>query len=158
MSGKKPMATLLRPILPVFLLAAFAWMMQPWIGRSQAADRSVWKPIENALLKIDEKPVKLWTAYRPDKDKNAKHLLLQLGSRYLMIDTEGREVLEYRAESFERHGKDLRAGRATPPGKTLATNDWILREAGMVRIIHVRLADEGRVIEIQLPSLPDLRY
>jgi len=139
-------------------MVVLTWIAQPLMERSLAADHSTWKPIENALLKIDEKPVKLWTAYRLEKDKIAKRLLLQLGSRYLLIDTEGREVLEFRPESFEHHGKDLRAGHATPPGKALATSDWILREAGMVRIIHVRLADEGRVIEIQLPSLPDLRY
>ena len=87
-----------------------------------------------------------------------KRLLLQLGSRYLLIDTEDREVREFRPESFDRHGKDLKAGRSEQTAKLLTTSEWLLREAGMVRIIHVRLVDEGRVIEIQLPSLPDLRY
>src|ERR1700682_4878568 len=100
MSAKKPIVTPLRPMLSVFLLVVFVWMLQPLMLHLQAADHSIWKPIENALLKIDEKPVKLWTAYRLEKDKIAKRLLLQLGSRYLLIDTEGREVLEFRPESF----------------------------------------------------------
>ena len=125
---------------------------------SPAADYTVWKPIEQALLKIDEKPVKLWTLYREEKDKHAKRLLLQLGARFLLIDTPSRAVDEFRPESFERHGKDLRQSRSGPPAKVLATGEWVLREAGMVRIIHVRLNDEGRAVEIQLPSLPDLRY
>jgi len=146
--------TIPRACSSVALLLAMQFVATP----SRAADKSIWKPIENALLKIDEKPVKLWTAYRTEKDKGVKRLLLQLGSRYLLIDTEDREVREFRPESFERHGKDLKAGRSEQTAKVLTTSEWLLREAGMVRIIHMRLTDEGRVIEIQLPSLPDLRY
>lgn len=124
----------------------------------EATDNTVWKRIEAALLKIDEKPVKLWTLYRDEKDKHAKRMLLQLGTRFLLIDTQNRAVEEFPSESFERHGKDLRQSRSRAPAKTLATGDWMLREAGMVRIVHVKLNDEGRVVEIQLPSLPDLRY
>jgi hypothetical protein len=123
-----------------------------------AADKTTWKPIDEALLKIDEKPAKFWTVYREEKDKHPKRLLLQLGARFLLIDMEAREVNEFRAEDFERRGKDLRQARSGPAGKVLQTGDWMLREAGMVRIIHVRLKEEGRVVEIQLPSLPDFRY
>ena len=125
---------------------------------AHAADKTVWKPIEEALLKIDEKPAKFWTVYREEKDKHPKKLLLQLGARFLLIDTENHEVDEFRPENFERRGRDLRQGRNGPPAKVLATSDWNLREAGLVRIIHARLKDEGRAVEIQLPSLPDLRY
>ena len=135
-------------LLVIFLLATI----------SPAADKTAWKLIEAALLKIDEKPVKLWTLYREEKDKHAKRLLLQLGARFLLIDTEIREVNEFRPENIERRGKELRMNRTGPPAKVLATSDWQLREAGLVRIIHVRLNEEGRVIEIQLPSIPDLRY
>lgn len=141
-----------------FTLAALGLAMLLFTTTSLAGDKTVWKPIEQALLKIDEKPVKLWTLYREEKDKHGKHLLLQLGARFLLIDTQSRAVEEFRPESFERHGKDLRQSRTGPPAKVLATGDWVLREAGLVRIIHVRLSDEGRVVEIQLPSLPDLRY
>lgn len=136
-------------VVAVVLLAAFS---------VASADKTVWKPIEEALLKIDEKPAKFWTVYREEKDKHAKRLLLQLGARFLLIDTESKGVDEFRPENFERRGKELRQGRSGPPGKTLPCSDWILREAGLVRIIHVRLSGEGRVVEIQLPSLPDLRY
>jgi hypothetical protein len=141
-------STLARSIVAILLVA----------GISPAADHTVWKPIEQALLKIDEKPVKQWTLYREEKDKHAKRFLLQLGARFLLIDTQSKAVEEFRPESFERHGKDLRQSRTGPPAKILATSDWVLREAGLVRIIHVRLNDEGRAVEIQLPSLPDLRY
>ncbi len=145
---------ILRSFIPTLLAPVISLIAVP----APAADKTTWKPLDAALLKIDDKPVKLWSLYREEKDKHAKRLLLQLGSRFLLIDTESRQVEEFRPESFERHGKDLRSNRARPPAKLLPTSDWILREAGMVRIIHARLDDEGRVVEIQLPSLPDLRY
>jgi hypothetical protein len=145
---RKRTTTCLRLTLALVLAASSA----------RAADKTVWKPIDEAMLKIDEKPVKLWSLFREEKDKHTKRLLLQLGSRFLLIDTENREVLELRPEGFERRGKDLRQGKTGPPAKVLPTSEWNLREAGMVRIIHARLSEEGRVVEIQLPSLPDLRY
>ncbi len=144
----------LRPLT----LAALCLTMLLITTMSLAGDKTVWKPIPEALLKIDEKPVKLWTAYREEKDKKVKRLLLQLGARFLLIDTELREVDEFRSENFEKAGKELRQGKTGPPAKVLATSDWVLREAGFVRIIRTRLVDEGRVVEIQLPSFPDLRY
>src|ERR1700693_1155980 len=92
-------------LLVIFLLATI----------SPAADKTAWKLIEAALLKIDEKPVKLWTLYREEKDKHAKRLLLQLGARFLLIDTEIREVNEFRPENIERRGKELRMNRTGPP-------------------------------------------
>ena len=127
-------------------------------GLAHAADKIAWKPIEAASLKIDEKPVKLWTVYREEKDKKAKRMLLQLGARFLLIDTENHEVDEYPPENFEKRGKELRQGKPGAPAKLLETSDWVVREAGFVRIIRTRLAVEGRVVEIQLPSVPDLRY
>ena len=125
---------------------------------ARAADKMVWKPIVEAMLKIDEKPVKLWTLYREEKDKHPRRLLLQLGARFLLLDTENREVMEFHSENFERRGKDLRQGKAGSAGKVLASSEWNLRESGFVRVIHARLVEEGRVVEIQLPSMPDLRY
>jgi hypothetical protein len=124
---------------------------------AHAADKTVWKPIEMAMLKIDEKPVKLWTLYREEKDKHPKRVLLRLGARYLLFDTENREVAEFQSVNFERRGKDLHQAKAGPAGKVLPSSDWILRESGFVRVIHARLAEEGRAVEIQLPSMPDLR-
>jgi hypothetical protein len=39
----------------------------------------------------------------------------------------------------------------------VATADWWMRDAGRARIIRVRLKEEGRVLEVQLPLRPDLR-
>ncbi len=124
---------------------------------ASAADKIVWKPILEAMLKIDEKPVRLWNVYREDKDKKLRRLLLELGSRYLRFDTENREVAEYDPAVFERHGKELKLSRAAKPQRVLPTSEWVLRDAGTVWIIHARLTTEGRVVEIQLPKLPDLR-
>src|ERR1700722_4323286 len=43
-----------------------------------------WKPIEDALLRVNDSPPKEWGIYRTGK-KN-EPLLLQMGSRFLFID------------------------------------------------------------------------
>jgi len=126
------------------------------VTTATGADTLVWKPIVLALLKIDEKPVKLWNIYRPEKDKKLRRVLLQLGGRYLQFDTQAREVTEIPPQSFESHGKDLRMAQKTAPGKTVRTTDWLLRDMGSVWRIRAQLSDEGRVVEIDVIKTPDL--
>jgi hypothetical protein len=121
-----------------------------------AADTILWKPLITATLNIDDKPVKTWAVYRPEKDKKLHRLLLQLGGRYLQFDTEAREVSEIAPAAFERHGKNLRMQRSAAPGKTLRTSDWVLQDIGSLWRIRARLSDEGRVMEIEVIKTVDL--
>src|SRR5437879_11485438 len=59
-----------------------------------------WKPIENALLRVNDAPPKEWGVYRSGK-KN-EPLLLQIGNRFLLIDTHDRHVFELDPEKIER--------------------------------------------------------
>jgi len=111
--------------------------------------------VPDALLKMDEQPVKLWNIYRADKKPQL--VLVQLGSRYLFLDTEAKDLFEVSPDKFERKGKQL---QCRPPGETdkpMATSDWVVRSTGRSRLIRVKLTAEGRVLEIHLPQKPDLR-
>jgi hypothetical protein len=125
-------------------------------GSLAAEEKTVWKPLLLAMLKIDEKPVKIWNLYRPEKDKKLRRVLLQLGGRYLQFDTQAREVTEIPPKSFEPHGKDLRMAQKAAPGKTVRTADWLLRDLGSVWRIRTQLSDEGRTVEIDVIKTPDL--
>jgi hypothetical protein len=116
-----------------------------------------WKPIRDAFLTIDEKPVKLWNFYHAYKDKKEHRLLLQLGTRYLMFDTELRQIVEYAPAGFTAKGKNVEMSAGARPLKEVPSEGWILRDAGFTFIIHAKLKEEGRVVEIQVPKLPDLR-
>jgi hypothetical protein len=124
-------------------------------GPVLAADQVVWKPLENAVLKIDERPAKIWNIYRAEKKDHL--LLVTLGRRFLMLDVREHEIYELDPAKFERKSKELLWHEADRPAKPLATTDWMVRDAGRARRIRARLADEGRVLEVQVPVQRDLR-
>jgi len=122
-----------------------------------AEEKVLWTPIKNALFLIDSKPAKVWTLYHAGKDKKEHRLLLQLETRYLMIDTQLRLIAEYDPAAFEKKGKDYEMPRDTRGLKALTTEDWVLRDVGTSFLIQMKLKDEGRVLEIHLPKMPDFR-
>jgi hypothetical protein len=124
---------------------------------SRAADKEkiVWKPIPNAILQVDSRAPKLWNVFQPGKKFDP--LLLQLGSRYLVIYVRNMQVYELKPEQLEHKGEDLLWREADKPAKPMATSDWSTKDVGSASRILVKLADEGRVINIQIPQMPDLR-
>ncbi len=149
---------------------------------ASAAEKIVWKPVVLALLKVDGRPAKIWSVYVAQKKEHM--VLVQLGRRNLVLDTELREVIEVAPAALQRKGKDLqweRAERANTENteaqrtrredtekntgqeagatedKLVTSADWWIRDAGRARIIRVRLKEEGRVLEVQLPLRPDQR-
>ena len=163
-----------------FFFPSFFLFASPLAG--QAAEKIVWKPVALAVLKVDDRPAKIWEVYVAQKKEHL--VLVQLGRRNLVLDTELREVVELPPAALQRKGKDLQWDRAekpntenteaqraqredvekstgqeasAPTGKVLETTGWWIRDAGRARIIRVRLKAEGRVLEVQLPLRPDLR-
>ncbi len=120
-----------------------------------AADQVVWKPLENAVLKIDERPAKIWNVYRAEKRDHL--LLVTLGRRFLMLDVKAHQIFELDPTKFERKDKELLWHEADKPSKPLPTADWVVRDAGRARRIRARLAAEGRVLEVQVPIQVNLR-
>jgi hypothetical protein len=137
----------LKPIL------AFALALT--VGSAPAGERIVWKPLENAVLKVDERPAKVWNVYRAEKKDHL--LLVTLGRRFLMLDIKGREIYELDPTKFEQKNNELLWHEADKPARPLPTADWVVRDAGRARRIRARLADEGRVLEVQVPITQDFR-
>ena len=129
----------------LFALAAYA----------QCANKIVWKSIPDAILQIDAPPVKIWNLFHAGKKYDP--LLLQLGARSLVIYVRNQQIYEIKPEQLEHRGEDLMWRETDRPAKPLATSDWSTRDIGSAMRIRVKLADEGRMIDIQIPQLPDLR-
>ncbi len=120
-----------------------------------AADKIVWKPVERAVLKVDDRPARIWNVYRAEKKDHL--VLVQLGRRYLMLDYRAKEIYELDLAKLERKDKELLWYEADKPAKPLSTADWSVRDTGPLRRIRATLSDEGRVLEVQVPIQPDLR-
>src|SRR6266481_6197579 len=70
-----------------------------------AADQITWKPIPDAVLRIDDRAPKQWSLFHAGKKYDP--LLLQLGSRVLVIYAHNQAVYEIPPAQVEHKGEDL---------------------------------------------------
>ena len=113
-----------------------------------------WKPIEDALLRVNDAPPKEWEVYRTGK-KN-EPLLLQIGNRFLLIEAHDRQVFELDPSKIERKTRELLWSAADRSAKPLPTSDWVADDIGAAFIIKVKLDIENALVDLQLPHPPDV--
>jgi hypothetical protein len=137
-----------------FGVAAFCFTV---LSVSLAADKEkiVWKSIPDAILQLDSRAPKIWNVFQAGKKFDP--LLLQIGSRYLVIYVRKMEVYEISPDHLERKGEDLLWRETDKPAKPIPTSDWSTKDVGSASRILVKLAAEGRIVDIQIPQVPDLR-
>lgn len=116
-----------------------------------------WKHLENAQLKLDEKPPLKWNVYQPEKKKNANLVLVLLGRRYLQLDIKAKIVYAVFPTDLESQGGDLESDDLAKPDRVIPSTDWSIRDVGPAELIRVTLGDYGRVLEVSLAHLPDMR-
>jgi hypothetical protein len=122
---------------------------------TRGADKVTWKPITDAVLRIDDRAPKQWSLYH--SGKKIDPLLLTLGLRVLVINVRNRTVYEIPPAQIEHKGEDLLWRETDKPEKPLASSDWSTRDIGSAWRVRVRLTEEGRLLDIQIPQMPDLR-
>ena len=113
-----------------------------------------WKPIEDALLRVNDAPPKDWGVYRTGK-KN-EPLLLQIADRFLLIETHDRQVYELDSSKLERKTHEILWSPVDRPAKPLATSDWVVDDIGAAFVIKVKLDNENALIDLQLPHPPEV--
>jgi hypothetical protein len=143
--------------LPWKQSAAVATLLLALASLSHGADKEkiIWKSIPDAILQVDSRAPKIWNVFQPGKKSDP--LLLQLGSRYLVIYIRAREIYELKPEQLQHKGEDLLWRETDKPDKPLPTSDWSTKDVGSAVRILVKLAGEGREINIEIPQVPDLR-
>lgn len=135
-------------------VAVLALALQPGV-RAADKDKIVWKAIPDAILQVDSRAPKVWNVFQPGKKQDP--LLLQIGGRYLVIYARNMEVYELKPEQLEHKGEDLLWRETDRPAKPSATSDWSTKDVGSATRILLKLSDEGRMINIEIPHMPDLR-
>jgi len=122
---------------------------------SHAADQVTWRPVTDAILRIDDRAPKQWGLFRTGKKYDP--LLLQLGNRALVIYVREQAVYELAAGHLKRKNQDLLWRESDRPSQPVPTSEWSTRDIGSAWRVRVTLSDEGRAIDIQIPQTPDLR-
>ena len=137
-----------------FGVAAFCFAF--WsVSIAADKDKIVWKSIPDAILQVDSRAPKIWNVFQAGKKFDP--LLLQIGSRYLVIYVRKMEIYEIKAEQLEHKGEDLLWRETDKPAKPIPTSDWSTKDVGSASRILVKLSAEGRIVDIQIPQVPDLR-
>ena len=113
-----------------------------------------WKPIEDALLRVNDAPPKEWGVYRTGKKND--QLVLQLGSRFLLIQSHDHQVFELDPAKIEHKTSELLWSPADRPAKPLATSDWNVDDIGAAFVVKAKLDGENAVVDLQLPHSPDV--
>lgn len=123
------------------------------IRRESAAEKIAFRRLTTAILKMDGKQVKFWDVYQAEKRGHL--VLVQLGRRYLLLDTKEKEVLEIAPGAIEERpkGNDVVWARSPQSETKIESEEWSLRSIGPAIAVKVRLSAEGRVLELQLPRL-----
>jgi hypothetical protein len=134
---------------------AISGLLLAFAGSLYSANKIAWKPIPDAILQVDARAIKVWNLYQPGKKIDP--LLLQLGSRSLVIYVRSQQVYEIKQETLEHKGENLMWHDSDRPANPLATSDWSTKDIGSALRIRLTLTDEGRVIDIQIPQILDLR-
>lgn len=121
-----------------------------------AADKAIlWKPADQPLLRLDDRPVVEWNVYQPGKKLNP--LLVEMNGRYLEIDQQAETVFEVPAAKITKKGADLSWDPADKPDKPLDTSNWIVKDVGSAYRVSMKLVAEGHVLDVQIPHPMDLR-
>ncbi|MGH9861024.1 MAG: hypothetical protein ACRD5F_13470 [Candidatus Acidiferrales bacterium] len=157
----------------------------PTSAQPQDDARVIWKPVPMALLRVDDRAPKNWHIYGAEKRKHS--LLVQLGGRFLLLDVQAKRVYEIASRNLTRKNDTLEwndadgsgaaspqaadtksstaatgpalpgAARELPDKALLPSSGWSMRDVGPMLRIRLRVTDEGRNFDIQIPIQPDLR-
>jgi hypothetical protein len=140
-------------LIPLAVILA----LLPLAAPARAKDKAVaWKPIDQALLRVDDQPVKNWNLYQ--EGKKGDPLLLAMGNRFLLIEAHDHKIFELAPDKVEHKGSDLLWDPAERPAEPLAATGWIIKDVGLAYRVGFRLEAEKHDYDVQLPHPIDLRY
>ena len=130
-------------------------------GRTAIADSGSsqfhWKTVTGAQLKIDGKIPLAWNVYQPDKKKQSGLVLVLLGHRYLFLDIKAKRAYQVLPSSLHAQAADFESVDLANPAQLIPSTGWSTRDVGPAEILQLTLGDYNRMIEVELPHMPDMR-
>ncbi|HKE33611.1 MAG TPA: hypothetical protein VKB66_00340 [Candidatus Acidoferrum sp.] len=114
----------------------------------QAAQRSVWKSVEFAIVKFNDEAPKSWSMYHTEKKGL---LLVRLWKRYLLVSVKDEEVYEIDPQTVKPAGDNVEWSLADKPSEPLETPEWKTRDIGPMQQVSFRLGKGGSVLQLQIP-------
>ena len=130
------------PLLVLVLLAGAA-------GAPARGKKLVWKPVSQVLLKENNRPVKNWNVYWPDKNHNL--VLVQLEGNWFLFNLKQKRVYRAERSEFQTRGEALIGPIPGSHAQIVKTESWNSHDVGPAQQIVVRFAATGDELAIELP-------
>ena len=109
----------------------------------------VWKPVNQALLKLNNHPVKTWNVFQADKNRNL--VLVQVISAWYVLNLKEKQAYKVERKDFETRGENLLGAAPDKNTPVAKTKGWDSHDIGPAQQITIRFADNGDVLAIELP-------
>ena len=124
----------------------------PVHAQSAADKKSVWKPVQFAIVRFNDDAPKSWNIYHGEK---RGVLLVRLWKRYMLVDLKEQEVFDVDPQKVKAQGDNVEWSPADASGEPVETSEWKSRDVGLVQRVKFRFGKDGSFLEIQLPLLPN---
>lgn len=121
-------------------------------AQSAADKKSVWKPVQFAIVRFNDDAPKSWNIYHGEK---RGVLLVRLWKRYMLVDLKEQEVFDVDPQKVKAQGDNVEWSPADASGEPVETSEWKSRDVGLVQRVKFRFGKDGSFLEIQLPLLPN---
>jgi hypothetical protein len=132
------------------MILSAAMLAVPLRAQAPAAEKKVWKPVQFAILKVNNEAPKSWDMYHTERKGL---LLVHLWRRYLLIDTKEQEAYEIDPLTVKSAGNNVEWSMADKPAEPIETPDWKSRDVGSMQRIQFRLGKDGHILDMQIPLL-----
>jgi hypothetical protein len=115
-----------------------------------AAEKTVWKPVQFAIVRYNDDAPASWNMYHGEKKGL---LLVRLWRRYLFVNVLEQEVYEIDPDKVKMQGENVEWSPSDLPDEPIETSEWKTRDVGPMRRVRFRFGKTGNFLDIQLPLL-----
>jgi hypothetical protein len=121
---------------------------------SAAPKPTPWREIKEALLRVNDAPLKEWAVFETGKKRDP--LLLQLGDRYLLLAVHDHKLYAVESSKIEHKGEELLLDPNDHPSQAISTSGWGESDIGTAFRIETKIEAEDRLIVLDLPHPLDV--
>jgi hypothetical protein len=121
-----------------------------WSSFALAAEKSVWKPVQFAILRYNDDAPASWNIYHGEK---RGVLLVRLWKRYLLVNVQDQEAYEVDPGKVKAQGDNVEWSPSDIPDQPIETSEWKVRDIGSMQRVKFRFGKSGNFLDIQIPLL-----
>jgi hypothetical protein len=138
----------------LLLLVAIVTMLAFGRGSSAKGKPVSWKGIDDALLRVNDNPVKVWGVFQAGNKRDP--LVLQMGNRFLLIKIHDKQIFEIDPSKVQVKADEILWDPSDHPADPLATSDWEAADGEAVFRIKAKVIKDDGLLDIELPHQLDL--